>query len=112
MKGKTILLVLLRFVGLLAIAQFIASLLMETGLPQWAVLFILFVSTKLFFDILVYIFSGQKKFLYLEDYLREMSIYLIVAAISVAGVTAVEFYFHGQIWQPLLAAGLVYVWRK
>ena len=113
MKGRTGVIVgrIFFFASVLVLAEFIARLMNSFGLPSWLELSFLLIGTKIVVDIVSAIVKADKRFLYFEDYLRETLVYVVVAAIGVAGVVAVEYYFGGAVWEPLLAAGLVYVWQ-
>lgn len=100
------------FLGVLVlIAYGISRLTALITLPMWAEALLVFIGTKVLYDLGFAVFSSVKRFLFFEDYLREMLIFLAVAGVCAAGLTAVKIYMGGEIWLPILAAGLVFVWR-
>lgn len=113
MTGKTCVVAarFIYFAAILVAAIVLTKMLDLLEVPPWVRLFIVFIGTKIVLDMGVALFKSNKRFLYFEDYLRETFVYAVVAAVAVAGVMAVEYYFGGAIWNPLLAAGLVYVWQ-
>jgi len=97
--------------GLVILAAAVAKVVALLGMLHWIEAFVTFVLTKIIYDI-ISVFNPQgRKYLFFEDYLRETLLYIAVAGISVAGAAAVEIYMGGAVWLPLLAAGLVFVWR-
>jgi len=113
MKGRSkfILNIILIFISLLVLAFILAELAGLTGLPWWAQAAIVFLGTKTLSDLGSSLFRRERKYLYFEDYIREITMFMAVAVIAILGVTAVESYIGGVVWTPLLAAALVIVWR-
>lgn len=78
---------------------------------SWLRCLLVFVLTKLLADVASAVMR-EKRFVFFEDYLRELLLFSGVAALCVLGVAAVQYYLHGKIWFPLLAAAAVMVWRR
>lgn len=99
------------FIGLVILALTVTRLVACLNFPSWAEIFIVFLTTKVLYDIVFALLSKDKKYLFFEDYFRETLVFIVVTAICVAGITVVEMYIGGKIWVPLLAAGYIFVWR-
>lgn len=102
---------LMFFIGLIVLAYLVSNMTALISLPAWVAAFLIFAGTKLLYDLVFAVFGKVRKFLFFEDYLRETLVFLVVAAICVAGFTVAEIYLGGKVWIPLLAAGLVFIWR-
>lgn len=99
------------FIGLIVLAYLVSKVTALVSLPAWVAAFLIFAGTKLLYDLIFALFGKGRKFLFFEDYLREILVFFVVAAICVAGFTVAETYLGGKVWIPLLAAGLVFIWR-
>ncbi len=110
-RSREILNQLLHFGGLLVLAIAIAELVALTKYPAWAQAGLIFTGTKILGDAAVVIFSRERKYLYFEDYLRELLIFMVVAFLGILGLVSIEHYLGGSVWVPLLAAALAFIWR-
>lgn len=110
--GKLMLVHLSRL-GYFAVIALALSLLMG-GLPlhRWLNALLVFIGTKLVADTLQAVIAKERQFLYLEDYLREMLVFSLVAALAIGLAEAVVELIGGKIWVPLLAAAMVMAWRQ
>lgn len=99
------------FLGLVILALAVTKLVAYFNFPPWAEIFIVFLTTKFLYDIVFALTSKDKKYLFFEDYFRATLVFIVVTAVCVAGITAVEMYIGGETWIPLLAAGYIFVWR-
>lgn len=110
--GKRWAAAVLLFAGLLVLAAAVSRLLALIHMAPWLHAFLVFAATKILADILAAIFrSKEKKYLFFEDYLREILLFFAVAAICVLGIEAVQHYLQGRIWLPLPAAAIIMIWR-
>jgi hypothetical protein len=111
-EGKRRLGLILHFAGLLALAAVTSWLLGLLNLHPWLNAFLVFAATKILADIIAFLFKiGKNKYIFFEDYVREIILFFAVAVICVLAVAAVQQYFGGVIWLPLLAAAIVTIWR-
>lgn len=111
-RGKHRAAAVLLFAGLVVLAAAVSRLLALINLPSWLHAFLVFAATKILADIIAAIFKAQeKKYLFFEDYLREILLFFAVAAICVLGIAAVQHYMQGRIWLPLPAAAIITIWR-
>lgn len=101
-----------KFAGILLLAIAVSAGFALTNFPAWAQAALVFVGTKIASDFIVALYRKERRFLYFEDYLREVLMFMIVAALGIVGFMAVERYMGGVVWVPLLAAALVLIWRK
>ena len=110
--GKKRLSLVLHFTGLLMLAVFASWLIKFLHMPAWLDTFLIFVFTKIFADIIVVCTRTQKnKYIFFEDYLRDLFLYCAVAVICTLAIITVQQYLHGLIWVPILAAVVAMMWR-
>ncbi|GEM_PF-1625024 len=110
--GKRRATAVLIFAGLLILAAAVSRLLALIIMAPWLHAFLVFAITKILADVLAAIFRRkEKKYLFFEDYLREILLFFAVAAICVLGIAAVQHYLLGAIWLPLPAAAIIMIWR-
>lgn len=102
---------LLYFAGFLILAVFAAQLAALVKVPSWGQAGLVFAGTKILGDVIIAVFRRKRKYLYFEDYVREILLFMIVAALGILGVVAIENYLGGTVWIPLLAAALALIWR-
>lgn len=111
-EGKRWLGLALYFAGMLTLAALISWLFSYVPLHPWLHAFLVFATPKLLTDILAALFQGsKKKYIFFEDYLRELLLFFAVVAVCVLAVAAVQQYLHGMVWLPLLAAAIALIWR-
>ncbi|HPZ22960.1 MAG TPA: hypothetical protein PKV05_08075 [Bacillota bacterium] len=111
-EGKRRLGLVLYFAGMLALAALMSWLFRHLHLHPWLHAFLVFVSPKIFADIFAALFRiNKKRYIFFEDYLRELILFFAVAAVCVLAVAAVQQYLHGIVWLPLLAAAIAMIWR-
>lgn len=111
-KGMTAAAIFIRLMGILAVAVGVSGLLGLIGLAPLLQGFLVIAATKIVVDIALLLIKGKEpKYLFFEDYLRELFLFLAVAGICVLGVAVISRYVGGKIWFPLLATAAVMIWR-
>jgi len=110
-NGSKILVKIFTLLGLVALATGVGKLVNMVELHRWLQLLLVFLGTKILFDLGFAIFRKRKRYMYFEDYLRETGVYTLVSAICVAGILMISRYIGGVIWDPLPVAILVLIWR-
>ena len=102
----------LTFTGLLILAAIVSKLLALAPMIYWLHAFLVFAGTKILFDIFqAIVMRKEKKYVFFEDYLREVMLFFAVSAVCIICITAVQHYFHGEVWMPMLAAAVIMIWR-
>ena len=110
-RGRAVLVKFLNFIGFLILAVSIAEVVALVQVPPWFRAGLIFAGTKILADVIIAVFRRERKYLYFEDYLREIFLFAIVAALGILGVTDIEEYWGGVVWIPLLAAAQSLIWR-
>lgn len=94
------------------VAGAISFLIGYLPLHRWIHSLLIFLGTKLIADGVKAILSRDRRFLYLEDYLRELVIFTLVAVLAIALADGIVQLVGGKVWMPLLAAAMVMVWQQ
>lgn len=102
----------LTFTGLLIVSAIVSKLLALVLMIQWLHAFLVFAGTKILYDIFgAIVMRKEKKYVFFEDYLREILLYFAVSAVCVLSIAAVQHYLQGNVWLPMLVAAVIMIWR-
>lgn len=102
----------LTFIGLIILSAIVSKLLALVSMNQWLHAYLVFACTKIMFDILAAIvMRKEKRYVFFEDYLREIIFFFAVSAVCVFGIAAVQHYLQGTVWLPMLVTAVIIIWR-
>lgn len=109
--SKVVIFYISRLAYFVLIAGAISFALSYLSLNRWINSLFIFLGTKLIADGVKAIFGRSRRFLYLEDYLRELLVYTLVAVLAIGLAEAIIVLIGGRVWMPLLAAAMVMAWQ-
>ena len=103
---------LLPLLGLVVAAATLSWLFTALALNWYILALLVFLITRVLTDIVAYILAGSRQVFYLDEYIKELLIYTLVALIAVAAVDVARRYIGGEVWLPLLAAAMSLTWLR
>ena len=111
-KGKKWGAAVLKFAGLLILAAGLSNVLVLLKMNHWVHVFFVFALTKVIADVIIAVFKlKESKYIFFEDYFKEVLLFFAVAAICVLSIALVQHYMLGKVWSPLPAAATVMIWQ-